>query len=122
MSFSAALLGTRRAATGLIRRGDRARDAGAHAEAAKLYSRALDLTPARSDIRVQLGHIFKELGRYQAAEAAYRRALSRSPDDGEIHLQLADLLKLIGREQEAIAAYRDAERLLLNSGAAAAGL
>jgi hypothetical protein len=39
MSFSSALLGSRRAAAGLIRRADSARDAGAHAEAAELYSR-----------------------------------------------------------------------------------
>src|SRR5215469_521101 len=112
MSFSAALLGTQRAAAGLIRRADRARDAGAHAEAAELYSRALDLVPARADIRVQLGHMLKELERYQAAEAAYRRALERSPDDGDIHLALGHLLKLTGRDQEAIAAYRNAARLL----------
>src|SRR6266478_2578076 len=122
MSLSGALFGPRRAAARSIRRADRARDAGAHAEAAKFYSRALELAPARTDIRVQLGHMLKELGRYQGAEAAYRRALSRSPDDGDIHLQLAHLLKLTGREQEAIAAYRDAKQLLLNSEAAAAGL
>ncbi len=122
MSLSGALFGPRRAAARSIRRADRARDAGAHAEAAKFYSRALELTPARTDIRVQLGHMLKELGRYQAAEAAYRRALSRSPDDGDIHLQLAHLLKLTGREQEAIAAYRDAKQLLLNGEAAATEL
>jgi tetratricopeptide (TPR) repeat protein len=88
----------------------------------ELYSRALDLTPARTDIRVQLGHMLKELGRYQAAEAAYRRALVRSPDSGDIHLQLGHLLKLTGREQEAIAAYRHAERLLTDSSAPAAEL
>src|SRR6266850_6891758 len=122
MSLSGALFGPRRAAARSIRRADRARDAGAHAEAAKFYSRALELAPARTDIRVQLGHMLKELGRYQAAEAAYRRALSRSPDDGDIHLQLAHLLKLTGREQEAISAYRDAKQLLLSSEAPAAEL
>jgi GT2 family glycosyltransferase/tetratricopeptide (TPR) repeat protein len=122
MSFSATLLGTRRAAAGLIRRADRARDAGAHAEAAELYSRALDLIPARTDIRVQLGHMLKELGRYQAAEAAYRRALERSPDAGDIHLELGRLLNLTGRDQEAIAAYRSAARLLKGGNAPLAEL
>jgi GT2 family glycosyltransferase/tetratricopeptide (TPR) repeat protein len=112
MSLASILLGPQRAAAGLIRRADRARDAGAHAQAAEFYSRALNLTPARTDIRVQLGHMLKELGRYQAAEAAYRRALSRSPEDGDIHLQLGNLLKLTGRTTEAITAYRDAARLL----------
>ena len=112
MSFSVPVLGTRRAAEGLIRRADRARDAGAHAEAAKLYSRALDLIQARTDIHVQLGHMLKEMRRYQAAEAAYRRALSRSPEDGEIHIQLGHLLKLTGRNEEAVTAYQDAARLM----------
>jgi len=122
VSLSEALLGTRRAAAGLIRRADRARDAGAHKKAAELYSRALDLIPARTDIRVQLGHMLKELGRYQAAEAAYRRALSRSPDNGDTHLQLGHLLKLTGRNEEAITAYRDAARLLADNSAPLAEL
>ena len=122
MNLSAALFGPRRAAARLIRRADKARDTGDYSEAAKFYSRALDLTPARTDIRVQLGHMLKELGRYQAAEAAYRRALSRSPDDGDIHLHLGHLLKLTGRKKEAIAAYRDAARLLADSTAPAAEL
>jgi tetratricopeptide (TPR) repeat protein len=107
MSFSAAFLGQARAAARLIRRADKARDAGAHAEAAELYSRALDLTPARTDIRVQLRHMLKELRRCQAAEAAYRLALKQSPEEGDIHLQLGHLLKLTGRNEEAIAAYRN---------------
>lgn len=122
VTLSAALFGPRRAAARLIRHADRARDAGNYSEAAKFYSRALDLTPARTDLRVQLGHMMKELGRYQAAEAAYRRALSRSPDDGDIHLQLGHLLKLTGSKQEAIAAYRAAERLLTDSSVPAAEL
>jgi tetratricopeptide (TPR) repeat protein len=112
MSFSPAFLGRWRAAAGLIRRADRARDVGPHAEAAELYSRALDLIPARADIRVQLGHMLREVGRYQAAQAAYSRVLSRSPDEGDIHLNLGHLLKLAGRNKEAITAYRDAARLL----------
>jgi tetratricopeptide (TPR) repeat protein len=108
MNLWAALFAPRGAAARLIRRADKARDRQDHSEAAKFYARALDLTPGRTDIRVQLGHMLKELGRYQAAEAAYREALSRSPDNGDIHLQLGRLLKLTGRKQEAIAAYRDA--------------
>src|ERR1700747_1122639 len=122
MNLSAALFAPGRAAARPLRRADKARDTGDHSEAAKFYSRALDLTPARTDIRVQLGHMMKELGRYQAAEAAYRRALSRSPDDGDIHLQLGHLLKLTGRKQEAIAACRDAQRLLTDGSAPAAEL
>ena len=122
MSLSGVLLGPRRAAARLIRRADKARDVGVHSKAAKFYRRALDLAPARADIRVQLGHMLKELGSYQAAEAAYRRALVRSPDDGDIHLQLGHLLTLTGRKEEAIGAYRDAARLLTDSSAPAVEL
>jgi len=122
LNLSVALLGPRRAAARLIRRADRARDAGAHSAAAQFYSRALDLTPTRTDIRVQLGHMLKELGRYQAAESAYRRALSRSPDDAEIRLQLEDLLKPTGRKQEGIGANQNAARLPTSSSDPAAEL
>src|ERR1700730_16706537 len=74
MSLWGPLFGPRRAAARSIRRADRARDAGAHAEAAKFYSRALELTPARTDIRVQLGHMLKQTGHEQEAIAAYRDA------------------------------------------------
>jgi GT2 family glycosyltransferase/tetratricopeptide (TPR) repeat protein len=122
MNLWVTLFGARRVAARLIRRADQARDAGTHSEAAEFYSRALNLTPARTDIRVQLGHMLKELGRFEAAEAAYRRALSRSPDDGDIHLQLGHLLKLTGRKTEAVAAYREAARLSASSGDPAAEL
>jgi O-antigen biosynthesis protein len=122
MNLSVALLGPKRAAARLIRRADDARDTQDHSEAAKLYARALDLTPGRTDIRVQLGHMLKELGRYQAAESAYRRALSRSPDDADIRLQLEHLLKLTGRNQEAIAADPDTVRFSPDNGAPATEL
>jgi tetratricopeptide (TPR) repeat protein len=122
MILSSAFFGPRRAAAKLTGRADKARDTGAYSEAAEYYSRALDFTPARSDIRVQLGNMLKGAGKYQAAEAAYRRALSQSPDDGDIHLQLGHLLKLTGRKREATVAYREAARLLTDGSAAMAEL
>ena len=115
MNLSVALFGPRRAAARLIRRADMARDAGTHSEAARLYSRALKLDPARTDIYVQYGNMLKEIGRYEEAEGAYRRALSQSPGDGEIHLQLGHLLKLTGRSEEAAEAYEEARRVLPDS-------
>jgi Tfp pilus assembly protein PilF len=122
MSLWAVFVGPRRAAVWLIRRADRARDAGHHAEAAELYSQALDLTPARTDIRVQFGNMLKEVGKHQAAEAAHRRALSQSPEDADIHLQLGHLFKQTGRKERAIAAYRDALRFSADRTVAAAEL
>ena len=83
MNLAAALFGPGRAAARLIRRADKARDTGDYSEAAKFYSRALKLDPARTDIHVQYGNMLKEVGRYEEAEGAYRRALSQSPGDGD---------------------------------------
>ena len=115
MNFSVALFGPGRAVARLIRRADRARDAGGHSRAAKFYSRALKLDPARTDIHVQYGNMLKEIGRYEEAEGAYRRALSQSPGDGEIHLQLGHLFKLTGRTEQAAEAYAKAQRALPDS-------
>ncbi len=112
----------RRAAHRLVHKADRARDQGDCARAASLYRRALALAPGRSDIRVQLAHMLKELTRFGEAEAAYRQALTQSPEDGDIHLQLGHLLKLLGRTGDATAAYFAAHRLLHSSEVAAVEL
>ncbi len=94
------------------RRADRARDAHRFAKAATLYRQALWFDHGRVDLRVQLGHMLKELTRFGEAEAAYRQAASQSPADGDIQLQLGHLLKLLGRRDEAVTAYSEAHRLL----------
>jgi O-antigen biosynthesis protein len=106
----------------LARRANRARRRGDCAAAAALYQRALARDVGRTDIRVQLGHMLKELARFGEAEAAYRQALSQRPGDGDIHLQLGHLLKLLGRTEDAIVAYSAAYRLLNGSEASAAEL
>lgn len=115
-------LGRRHLAQRLIRRADRARDAGDYSAAAARYRRALALDHSRVDIRVQLAHMLKELTQYGQAEAAYRQALAQSPEDGDIHLQLGHLLKLLGRTEEAAAAYAAAHLLLQDSEGVAAEL
>ncbi len=102
----------RQRARQLINKADRARDVGNYAAAAERYRRALAFDPRRTDIRVQLAHMLKELTRFGEAEAAYRQALAQCPDDGDLHLQLGHLLKLLGRTKEAIAAYAAAHQLL----------
>ncbi|MBV9828731.1 MAG: tetratricopeptide repeat protein [Alphaproteobacteria bacterium] len=106
----------------VIRRADARRDRGDFARAAGLYLRAVALDPRRPEIRVQLGHMLKELSRFQEAEAAYRQALAMASDDADSHLQLGHLMKLLGRLDEAIAAYRSAQLLDPEDGAAAAEL
>jgi len=114
--------GRLRRARRLIGRANRARDAGNYAAAASLYRRALAFDPRRTDIRVQLAHMLKELTRFGEAEAAYRQAMAQLPNDGDLHLQLGHLLKLLGRTKEAIAAYSSAHRLSPESDVPAAEL
>src|SRR6266567_3993889 len=75
--------GRLRRARRLIGRANRARDAGNYAAAASLYRRALAFDPRRTDIRVQLAHMLKELTRFGEAEAAYRQAMAQLPNDGD---------------------------------------
>ena len=105
----------------LLQRGDRARDTNDCAAAASLYRRALALDLGRADIRVQLGHMLKEVACFGEAEAAYRQALAQSPD-GDTYLQLGHLLKLLGRRNEAVAAYSAAHSLLHDNEVAAVEL
>ncbi len=88
----------------IITRADRARDLGQWEIAARLYRRALDRNPGRSEIWVQYGHVLKEAGQ-RDAELAYRRALADEPRVGDIHLQLGHALKLQGKTEAAQAAY-----------------
>ena len=89
----------------LIRRADRARERRDYAVAARFYQKALALDHRRTETRLQLGQMFKELARFSEAEAAFRQVLAQSPNHREAHLQLAQLLTLLGRRDEASLAY-----------------
>lgn len=105
----------------LLQRGDRARDAGDCVAAASLYRQVLAHDRGRADVRVQLGHMLKELARFGEAEAAYRQALAQSPN-GDTYLQLGHLLKLLGRRDEAVESYLAAYALLHDNEVAAVEL
>jgi O-antigen biosynthesis protein len=89
----------------LLRRADRARDRRDYAAAARLYHKALARDHRRTETRLQLAQMFKELARFSEAEAAFRQVLALSPSHREAHLRLAELLTLLGRRDEAILAY-----------------
>src|SRR4051794_25479708 len=72
----------------IITRADRALAIGQYKLAARLYRKALDRNPKRSEIWVQLGHALKELGNPTGAETAYRAASARNPAAADPHLQL----------------------------------
>jgi GT2 family glycosyltransferase/tetratricopeptide (TPR) repeat protein len=95
----------------LIGRADALRDAGRWAEAAEIYQSALERSPRRAAIWVQLGHARKEAGDMAGAEAAYRRSLDLAPNVADTYLQLGHVLKLQGQRPEAVSAYARALRV-----------
>lgn len=91
--------------------GDAARDRQDWNGAILNYGVALALAPDNTPIRVQLGHVLKEVGRWAEAEAAYRAACLSRPEDAELRLHLGHALKIQGRNDEAINAYVEALHL-----------
>lgn len=91
----------RRRAAELIRKADRAKNAGAWGQAADFYHQALKLVPERAGTWVQYGHVLRENEDPTAAAQAYVEAIARRPDVGETHLYLARALLLTGALGEA---------------------
>ena len=107
----AATAATENAATALehaIMEGDRHRDSGDAAVAARFYADAAARAPQRADLRVQLANMLKDSGQWAQAETEYRRAAADAPQDPDIHLQRGHLFKRQRRSHAAMAAYRDA--------------
>lgn len=87
---------------------DAARDQQDWAEAARLYTHALEGDEGNVALQVQQAHALKEAGRLIDAEAAYRRALADAPESAEIQLHLGHLLRLQARQEDAANAYAQA--------------
>ena len=113
----AVALGARRR---VIRKANRARDAGDCGQAAALYERALRLAPQDAAIHIQAGHMVKGTGDVAAAERHYRAAIAAAPDDRDGPLHLAHLLKSSGRPREAHGHFRRLAALDAEAGEMAA--
>jgi hypothetical protein len=107
-SWTRPAVARRERARRLIAAGDRARDRGEWAVAARHYETALALDPNRAPIWVQYGHALKEQGDLAGAEAIYKKSIEIDEGAADAHLQLGHVLKLQGRKTEAISAYLDA--------------
>ena len=94
------------AAGDMVGRADEARDARRFHQAAFLYEEAVRLLPARADLHVQAGHMFKEAGLLGGAERHYEAASAMMPNDADLALQLGHFFKSAGRIESASAAYR----------------
>jgi tetratricopeptide (TPR) repeat protein len=104
-SWARSAVARRERARRLIAAGDRARDRGEWAVAARHYEKALALDPNRAPIWVQYGHALKEQGDLAGSEAAYRKSIGIDEANADTHLQLGHVLKLQGRKTDAISAY-----------------
>ena len=105
-------LGTRKAPwRRLVARADEARDAKRFAEAAALYTKALNLDPTLGGIHIQAGHMNKEAGAYDDAERHYEAAARLMPESAELALQFGHFYKTMRRFEDAARAYRRALEL-----------
>ena len=80
-------------------------------EAASNFQRAVELRPADTETRNDLGVVLGRLGRRDEAEASYREAIRLRPAFADAHNNLGNLLRNRGRHDEAIACFREALRL-----------
>lgn len=108
-----------RSARAATARADRARDAGQFADALALYEEALRLSPRRSALHVQAGHMAKEARCFEAAERHYRLAEAAREGDADLQLQLGHFCKTIDRLDDAERHYRLAMALAPGWGEAA---
>jgi tetratricopeptide (TPR) repeat protein len=80
-------------------------------EAAQFYESVLRTAPRADGVRIQLGHMYKEMGRLDRAAAEYYDVLSRRPRDDDLHLQIGHLEKRRRDWRAALTHYEEAARL-----------
>jgi tetratricopeptide (TPR) repeat protein len=90
---------------------NRARDARDWRSAADLYEQVLRRSRYLDGIRVQLGHMYKEMGEFELAARQYYDVLARRPRDDDLHLQIGHLEKLRRRWSAATHHYGEAVRI-----------
>lgn len=106
----------------LMREADSLRDAGSIAKAADAYSRALEIEPGATGVRVQLGNMAKDSEQFDLAMASYRQAAAEfearlsstrggaranlERDLADVHCQMGHLHKRLGKPQAAMEAFR----------------
>ncbi|MFC0632431.1 tetratricopeptide repeat protein [Brevundimonas balnearis] len=93
-----------------LTRGNTARDAGRHQEAAEHFAVFCRLKPERTDIQLQLGNMWLETARFEEAALIYRHVLAQTPTF-DAWLQLGRALLGLGLVEQAVAALQEAWRL-----------
>jgi tetratricopeptide (TPR) repeat protein len=88
----------------LIESGQKARQAGRHAEAIAAFQRALDRSPTSRTILNELAVTERDAGMLDLAEAHARRSLALDNRDAESYALLSTILERLGRLEEALTA------------------
>jgi tetratricopeptide (TPR) repeat protein len=78
---------------------------GAHDDALRHYSMAMDMDPNYSEYYNDRGNVHLKIGRLAEAEADYRTAIELSPPYHEVYTNLGQCCRRMGRWEEAIRAY-----------------
>lgn len=78
---------------------------GAHDEALRHFSLAMDMDPNYSEYFNDRGNSYLKMGRLAEAEADYRKAVDLSPPYHEVYTNLGQCYRRMGRWEEAIRAY-----------------
>lgn len=79
-------------------------------EARAAYHHALDLDPALTTARINLGHLLHAEGNLTGAEAHYREAIRHEAGSGLAWYDLGVTLEDLGRSEEALPCYEQAVR------------
>lgn len=82
-----------------------------YGEAAKCFTKALDLAPEFLDARNNLGAACSALEDFPKAINCYRAVITQRPNDAETHCNLGNALRLNGQLEAAYSSYESAIRL-----------
>lgn len=82
-----------------------------YTDAAKNYSKALNLQPNNPDLHFNLGIALANLGQYESATQHYRQAIALNPNFFEAYGNLGTVLQKQGLLEEAIQHYQTALRI-----------
>jgi tetratricopeptide (TPR) repeat protein len=108
---AAAVRPDRTKAQHLFHQGNGFFEQGAHAEAATLYEKAVELDPSHAEARNNLGSALTHLGRIEEAEQCFRQSIAVKPNFSDPHTNLGILLRQKGHLVDSEAFLRRALKL-----------
>jgi len=91
-----------------IRLGDLFYQSRRYGKAIEVYTKALDLRPARNDVRIKLGNTYFDSEAYEEAIEAYSKALITDPNNTDVITDLGTAYRRTGKPEEAVEAFRKA--------------